>query len=43
MNYSEAVVDNQMDFDIPLPYENYFKQGNKVIVFANSTFIEPSR
>lgn len=43
MKYSEAVVDNQMDFDIPLPYENYFKQGNKVLVFANSTFIDPSR
>lgn len=38
-----AVVDGQTEFDIPIPFENYFKQGNSVLVFANQTFIEPTR
>lgn len=39
----DAIVDNQMEFDIPLPYRNYFKQGNSVMVFANQTYLDPTR
>ena len=39
----DAIVDNQMEFDYPLPYRNYFKQGNSVMVFANQTYLDPTR
>ena len=39
----DAVVDGQTEFDIPLPFENYLKLGNSLMVFANQTFIDSSR
>ena len=39
----DAVVNAQMNFNIPLPYDNYLKQGNSVLVFRNQTFISPER
>lgn len=39
----DAVVDGQVEFNIPLPFENYLKLGNSLMVFANQTFIDPSR
>jgi hypothetical protein len=39
----DAVVDGQTEFDIPLPFENYLKLGNSLMVFANQTFIDASR
>lgn len=38
-----AVVDGQTEFDIPLPFENYLKLGNSLMVFANQTFLDQSR
>lgn len=37
---SVAVVNNQMDFDIPLPFDNYFELGNRCLVFNNSTYMD---
>lgn len=39
----DAVVDGQTEFDIPLPFDNYLKLGNSLMVFVNQTFIDPSR
>lgn len=39
----EAVVTGQTEFDVPLPFDNYLKLGNSLMVFANQTFIDPSR
>ena len=30
----EAVVDGQTEFDIPLPFENYLKLGNSLMVIC---------
>lgn len=34
-----ATKDNQLDFTIPLPFEDYFKDNNKFFVTLNGTFL----
>lgn len=41
--YVEATADGQMSIDIPLPFDNFIEQGNKVLVFRHTTFISPER
>lgn len=39
----KAVVDGQTEFIVKLPFDNYLKLGNSLMVFANQTFVDPSR
>ena len=39
--YAEA--DGQTVFDIPLPFDNYFENGNKVLVFNGRNFMDSTR
>ena len=42
-DYVEATADGQMSVEIPLPFDNFMEQGNKVLVFRHTTFISPER
>lgn len=35
-----ATIDNQLEFNIPLPYDNYLKDHNRFFINKNGTFLE---
>lgn len=39
---AEATIDNQTQFNIPVPYANYFKDQNKFLVTRNGIFLNDS-
>lgn len=39
---SEATIDGQTQFSIPVPYANYFKDNNKFLVTRNGIFLNES-
>lgn len=41
--YVEAEADGQMSVEVPLPFDNFLEQGNKVLAFRHTTFIHPDR
>ena len=41
--YVEAEADGQMSVEVPLPFDNFIEQGNKVLAFRHTTFIHPDR
>lgn len=42
-NYLLIENDNQMEFDIPIPFDNYFELGNYVEIFIGSTLVDERR
>lgn len=43
ISITKSTMENQMDFDIVLPFDNYFEQGNKCLVFVDNVYLDPSR
>ena len=43
ISITKSTMENQMDFDIVLPFDNYFEQGNKCLVFIDNVYLDESR
>ena len=41
--YVEIIQDDQIEFEIPIPFDNYFELGNFMEVFVGSTLVDERR